>query len=270
MTLKALFFDVDGTLADTEARGHLPAYNRAFRELGLEWQWSTSFYRKLLALPGGGRERLRHFVSHYGASLKSFDRTAERDRESFVATLHEAKSRHFQRLVEEGSVPPRSGVRRLMREADASGLRIAIVTNASRRTLEPILLHVLGEGLRGCIELIVSGEDATRKKPAPDLYRRALELMSLAPEETVAIEDSAMGVEAARAAGIAAMVTVNAYTSHERFPGAALVTDGLGEPDSPFKVITGDAGTHRWVSVRLLRQICARQSQDTEGRQAVR
>lgn len=263
MTLKALFFDVDGTLADTEAQGHLPAYNRAFRELGLEWRWSPSFYRKLLVLPGGGRERLRHFVTRYRPPLGYFGKLAARDRESFVATVHEAKSRHFRHLVEEGLVPLRSGVRRLIREADARGLRIAIVTNASRRTLEPILLYVLGAELRSRIERVVCGEDVAWKKPAPDLYLRALELMALAPDEAVAIEDSAMGLGAARAAGVQALVTVNSYTSHETFPGAALVVDGLGEPQAPFRVISGEAGSHGWVSVELLEWICARQSRET-------
>ena len=64
MPLQALLFDVDGTLADTERDGHRPAFNAAFREFGLDWDWNVPLYGKLLAVTGG-KERMKHYVDTY-------------------------------------------------------------------------------------------------------------------------------------------------------------------------------------------------------------
>lgn len=255
MTLRALLFDVDGTLADTEPHGHLPAYNRAFRELGLTWRWSARLYRELLLLPTG-RERLHHFLERYHPPLGRY--AAEPDPDRLVRAVHAAKSRHFQYLVEKGHVPLRTGVRRLVQEAAQAGLLIAIVTNASHETLEPLLLHVVGERLRDSVSAVISGDEVVRRKPAPDLYLEALRVLGLSPTDCVAVEDSAMGLMAARGAGLRTLVTVNDFTADQVFPDAALVVDGLGEPNAPFEVIAGCAGDHHWVSIDLLRELCDR------------
>src|SRR5699024_6499851 len=196
MNLKALLFDVDGTLADTEKHGHLPAYNRAFRDLDLDWKWSRKLYRDLLELPGG-RERIEHYVEHYRPNLGKHEDKAGADRAAWVKSVHERKSCRFRERLETGRVPLREGVERLMTQAHEAGLHIAIVTNASRATLEPFLRFALDERLRRRIETIVSGEQVERKKPAPDIYRKACETIGCHPQECVAIEDSAMGLEAA-------------------------------------------------------------------------
>ena len=60
-TLKSLLFDVDGTIADTERDGHRIAFNQAFVDADLDWNWSVSLYGELLAV-SGGKERLRYFI----------------------------------------------------------------------------------------------------------------------------------------------------------------------------------------------------------------
>ncbi len=238
MTLRALLFDLDGTLADTERLGHRPAYNRAFRKLGLSFRWGPKLYRKLLR-KAGGQERLLHYLERYEPELGEHRGAVEADPRGWTQQVHALKSRYFRRLVRHGRVPLRPGVARLMTEARGAGLRLAIVTSASRATLKPILRHSLGAELVEQFDVLVCGEDVPHKKPAPDLYLLALARLDLAPRECVAIEDSEMGVAAAVAAGIATIVTTNANTAHEDFDQAQLVVDTLGEPDAPATVLQG-------------------------------
>lgn len=253
MTLRALLFDLDGTLADTERLGHRPAYNRAFKKLGLSFRWGPKLYRKLLKQPGG-QERLLHYLKRYQPELGEHQAAAAADPQAWTRSVHDLKSRYFRRLVRRGRVPLRPGVARLMQEARSAGLRLAIVTSASRATLKPILRHSLGAALMQEIELLVCGEDVAHKKPAPDLYHLALARMDLAPRECVAIEDSAMGLAAATAAGVPTVITPNDNTLHESFDQALLVLDTLGEPGAPATVLQGslDGG---YVTVDGLRRL---------------
>lgn len=237
MQLKALLFDVDGTLADTEPQGHLPAYNQAFKDLGLSWNWSAELYRRELLLLPGGRERIRHFLLRHRPPLGAHADIAERDLDGFVNQIHAAKSRRFRRLVESGQVTLRPGVRRLIEDADVQGLKLALVTNASERSLKPFLNYTLGQDLLDRFDFIVSGEQVENKKPAPDLYLRAMERLDLKADHCLAIEDSAMGLCAAAAAGLNVLVTVNDDTREQDFEVATAVVSGLGEPEKPWSII---------------------------------
>lgn len=254
MTLRALLLDVDGTLADTESRGHLPAWNRAFRDLQLDWQWSPELYRDLLTQPGG-RERVEHYIDHYKPNLGSHGDRARADRAAWIKSVHERKSCRFRERLESGEVPLRDGVERLMTQAHAAGIRIAIVTNASCASLEPFLHYALGSRLHGFVHAIISGEQVARKKPAPDIYRRACAAVDCAPHECVTIEDSAMGLQAAYAAGVPAVVTLNADTDVRRLGKAALVVDSLGEPDKPVQVIKSPGFALDYVDVAVLQRL---------------
>jgi HAD superfamily hydrolase (TIGR01509 family) len=255
MTLRALLFDLDGTVADTERLGHRPAYNRAFKKLGLPFRWGPKLYRKLLRHTGG-RERLQHYLKHYQPELGEQRQAAEGDPQAWIQAVHALKSRYFRRIVRRGRVPLRPGVARLMAEAKAEGLRLAIVTSASRATLKPILRHTLGPELVKQFDVLVCGEDVQHKKPAPDLYALALLRLDLSPPQCVAIEDSEMGVAAAVAAGVATVVTINDNTVHEDFDRAQLVVDTLGEPDAPATALHGDLGGP-CVTVKTLRKLLA-------------
>jgi HAD superfamily hydrolase (TIGR01509 family) len=256
MSLRAILFDLDGTLADTERLGHRPAYNRAFRKLGLSFRWGPKLYRKLLSQPGG-QERLLHYLKRYQPELGDHKVAADTDAQAWARSVHELKSRYFRRLVRRGAVPLRPGVARVIGEARASGMRVAIVTSASRATLKPLLRHTLGAALAQDIEVTVCGEDVTQKKPAPDLYLLALARLDLAPRDCVAIEDSAAGLAAASAAGIATVITTNDNTAHEAFDRALLVLDTLGEPGAPPTVLAG-ALDGECVTLETLRTLTAR------------
>ncbi|HUP91965.1 MAG TPA: HAD-IA family hydrolase [Solimonas sp.] len=256
MTLRAVLFDVDGTLADTEALGHRPAYNRAFRELGLSFRWGPKLYRKLLKQPGG-RERLRFFFETYRPHVGEHQGEVDANLDAWVCRVHELKSRYFRRYMRHGRVPLRAGIARVMREAHEAGVSLAIVTNASRRTLEPVLKYSLGPELAAEVAVIASGEEVHNKKPAPDLYRLAIQRLGVQPHECIALEDSEMGLQSAAAAGVQAVVTVNSDTFQQDFSKAALVVSSLGEPGAPTRVIKGELSGHGWVTIDTLRSVCA-------------
>lgn len=245
--LTALVFDVDGTLADTE-RAHLEAFNEAFARAGLPWRWSVPLYTELLAVTGG-KERIRHYIDrHLGAF------SAPGDLDVFIAGLHREKTRVYVDISEQGRLGLRPGVARLLREAKAAGLRLAIATTTTPANVTALLESALGRGASAMFDYIGAGDVVPRKKPAPDIYLHVLEVLGLDPAACLAFEDSEGGLRAARAAGLATLVTVNDFTRHHDFSGAALVLDHLGEPDLPFSVLAGEADGP-CVDVALLRRL---------------
>lgn len=253
---KALIFDVDGTLADTERDGHRPAFNRAFAEAGLDWVWDEQLYGELLAV-AGGKERVRHFMEREGLQPPPGQHV-----DAFIAGLHRVKTQHYLSLLETGAIPLRPGVLRLLREARGAGIRLAIATTTTPENVE-MLLDQSGEpGLRGWFEVIAAGEIVSLKKPAPDIYDLVFDRLGLTADDCVAIEDSDNGAASALAAGIRALVvTINGYTLGQDFSRAALVVDTLGEPDAPAHTLSGDLGGNPCVDLavldRVYRSLCS-------------
>lgn len=233
--LQALLFDVDGTLADTERDGHRVAFNLAFRDAGLDWDWDVALYAKLLAVTGG-KERIRYYLEHF-----STDFTAPADLEGFIAGLHQAKTKHYTALLAEGLIPLRSGVERLLHESRDAGLRLAIATTTTPANVEALLTRNLGAESMQWFEVIAAGDIVPAKKPAPDIYHYALQELDLPAKACLAFEDSANGIHATLGANLKTIITVNNYTRDDDFTGAVLVLDQFGEPDSPCKVLSGDA-----------------------------
>jgi beta-phosphoglucomutase-like phosphatase (HAD superfamily) len=224
-TLQALIFDVDGTLADTERDGHRVAFNLAFAEHGLDWDWDEELYGELLTVTGG-KERIRHFVEHHAADV------AQRpDFNALVATLHATKTEHYVRLVASGQLPLRPGIARLIDDARASGLRLAIATTTTPENVEALLGATLAPDAMTWFEVIGAGDVVPAKKPAPDIYHWVLEHLGLAPDACLALEDSENGLAASLGAGIPTLITENAYTRGQNFSGALAVLPDLGEVD---------------------------------------
>ncbi|WP_226402056.1 HAD family hydrolase [Ferribacterium limneticum] len=224
-TLHALIFDVDGTLADTERDGHRPAFNHAFADLGLDWHWDETLYGQLLAITGG-KERIRHYAEHYAPDI-----AARPEFDGLVRDLHAAKTRHYLRLVESASLPLRPGVAALIQHARQRGLRLAIATTTTPENVTALLHATLGPDAPGWFEVIGAGDVVPNKKPAPDIYRWVLDRLALPAANCLAIEDSANGLRAARAAGLRCLVTPNDYTASEDFSGAWQVLADLREVD---------------------------------------
>lgn len=221
MALEALIFDVDGTLAETE-EAHRRAFNDAFQAAGLDWHWNPDLYLHLLAV-AGSRERIRHYVR-----TTHPQRCDDPHLDELIAAVHADKTRRYAERVAAGEVRLRPGVRRVLDEAQAAGLRLAIATSTGLQNVLALLDATLGPGGRARFEVIGAGEQTAAKKPAPDIYRWVLQQLALPPGACLAIEDSGNGLRAAMTAGIATVITKSTYSQHDDFSGAAMVIDGVG------------------------------------------
>jgi HAD superfamily hydrolase (TIGR01509 family) len=219
--LKALLWDVDGTLAETERDGHRVAFNRAFEALGLPWRWDEARYGELLRVTGG-RERLLHDMA-----TRSDAPPLGGQREALARELHQRKNRFYAEIVGTGALALRPGVADLIDEAWASGLRQGIVTTTSRANVEALLARPFGPRWAEHFAVVVCGEDVARKKPDPEAYLRALAALRLPPLQALAIEDSPGGVAAARAAAVPVMVTLSHYFADAIIDGAIAIGPGL-------------------------------------------
>lgn len=246
--LKALIFDVDGTLCATEEL-HRRAFNETFHVFGLGWHWDKALYRNLLRVTGG-KERIAHYVRSHCPALERSGRLPE-----LVRHVHAYKTATYTDFIKGGTPPAceanhskkapvlslRRGVERLIREGRRAGTRLAIATTTSLPNVVALLEATLGGEAIDWFDAICAGDSVPRKKPAPDVYEHALGRLGIPLGQCVAIEDSTHGLTSAVTAGIATVVTPSDYTHDQDFSGARLVVDHLGDPEAPCTVIRGDA-----------------------------
>ena len=249
--VRAVLFDVDGTLADTERDGHRLAFNAAFEEFSLDWEWDVELYGELLAITGG-KERILHYVEKYVPAELN-----KSGLDSWIASLHKAKTRHYVALLESGKIPLRPGVGRLIQHLRDSKIKIAIATTTTPENVTALLKSTLGEDSPGWFDVIGAGDIVPGKKPEPDIYLWVLERLGLPAHQCIAIEDSENGIKASLAAGLDTIVTVNDYTRSQDFSGARLQLSDLGEPTQPFTVLEGNAHGAGWVDAELLLKLKA-------------
>lgn len=225
--LKALLWDVDGTLAETERDGHRAAFNDAFAAMGLPWHWSVDRYGELLTTSGGLERLLRDLAGRDDAPRAACERLA------LARELHRRKNAAYVRRIGGGAIALRPGVRRLMQQAREAGARLAIATTTGRANVDALLAPHLGAAWHEGFAAIVCAEQAPLKKPHPQVYELALRGLGMPASDTLAIEDSPQGVASARAAGVAVLLTRSAYFAACDGTGAIAVHDDLATVQWP-------------------------------------
>jgi len=249
---RALLWDVDGTLAETELQGHRRAFNGALADEGFPWRWDVQTYLGLLRV-SGGRERLRAFLRQHQQDVS----------EQQIERLQRRKQSRYDALMRSGAVGLRPGVARLIGAARAAGLHQAIVTTSGRASVRA-LLDGAGAGLHDAFSFWICGEDVQRKKPDPQGYQQAIERLQLDPGAILAIEDSRNGLQAATAAGLACLVTLSDSSrweagprGDEGFEAALAVLDGLGDARCPLRSHRGPPCPGGQVTVSWLQRLSA-------------
>jgi HAD superfamily hydrolase (TIGR01509 family) len=223
MTIKAIFFDQDGVIIDTERDGHRVAFNDTFKHMGFDTEWDVEYYHELLQV-GGGKERMRHHLKTYGFG----EDIPEDEVDDLIKKMHAYKTDRFIELIESGSLPLRPGIHRFMKKAVEAGLILTVTTTSNERAAHAIAYNVL-EDIP--FKYVLAGDIVSKKKPDPAIYHLALEKTGFKPEECLVIEDSRNGILAAKAAGIRVIATSNFYTEREDLSDADIIVTNLGDPD---------------------------------------
>ena len=221
MKLEALIFDVDGTLADTEL-AHLAAFNQAFAQEGIGWQWDVPLYTQLLEV-SGGKERMLHYWKQVRPDVTDLGNRVQ----ATIARLHELKTAAYEQAVRDGAVQLRPGVLKLIEAAHAEGLRLAIATTTSAVNIVALLRRAIGPDWQRFFTVVEDASTAPRKKPDPMVYQQTLARLAVPAAACLAFEDSANGLMAARTAKLATIVTPNDFTAHHDFAGALRVLPDL-------------------------------------------
>jgi len=227
--MKALIFDCDGVLVDTERDGHRVAFNQAFAQMGLDVEWDVALYGRLLKI-AGGKERMRGYFEDRG-----WPEGAD-DRDELIKRLHALKTDLYMQIIESGQLPLRSGVCRLVDEAIADNMPLAVGSTSNERSVNLVVEKLLGAQRKARFQAILAGDVVSRKKPDPEIYELAKQRLGLQGQDCVVVEDSRNGLLAAKAAGMLCLVTTNAYTEDEEFTEADRIVPELGDP--PGQVVT--------------------------------
>lgn len=220
---KALIFDCDGVLVDTERDAHRPGFNLAFKEFGIDAEWSVDLYARLL-LTAGGKERMVVYFNEFGWPEEQVARFGGKD--ELILALHKEKTRLTSDIVKD--LPVRPGVLRIIDEAIAAGVRLGVCTTSNPKFIDAVL-DLFGPERKAAFEFVHAGDVVPKKKPAPDIYLLALETLGLPASDCMVVEDSRNGLLAATGAGIPTLITTSTYTAEEDFTGAARIVPELGD-----------------------------------------
>ena len=229
MTIKAIFFDQDGVIIDTERDGHRVAFNETFKHYGYDFEWDVDYYHELLQV-AGGKERMKHHMHTKGFGVE----VKPEDEDELIKEMHKYKTQTFVELIQSGKLPLRPGVKRFMQEGMDAGLTLGVCTTSNVKSAQAVAYNILKDIK---FEFVLAGDMVKVKKPDPEIYNMALERTGLKPDEVVVIEDSRNGVLAAKAAGLYIVATTNGYTENEDLSDSDIIVTTLGDPDGEHGVL---------------------------------
>ena len=243
--LKAVFWDLDGTIADTELCGHRVAFNLAFKDFDLDWYWEEDKYLSLLTISGGFNR-----IIHYRNEIKS-DLS-----DSQCTKIQLQKRSHYKNLIQSGKIKVRDGVLRLINELCHNNIEQYIVTTSGRDSLDPFLNSSLSSHFK-FFSGTVTYEDVSNHKPFPDAYQLALKLSKQSNDNCIAIEDSKIGVESAKAANLNCLLTLPPWARSTKniTRKANACVDSLGNEDNPSSLIYGMELTNKYVDFEYITNI---------------
>jgi HAD superfamily hydrolase (TIGR01509 family) len=233
--IKAVFFDQDGVIIDTEKDGHRVSFNMTFKEFGFTDEWSVDYYHELLQI-AGGKERMKHHLQTKGFSKP----VPTEEVDELIKAMHKRKTALFVELIETGKLPLRPGIHRFMKEAKDAGLKVGICTTSNEQAAKAITEKILSDIK---FDIVLAGDVVSNKKPDPEIYNLALSKTGLKPDEVIVVEDSKNGVISAKAAHTNVVVTTNSYTEKEDVNSGDIIVTCLGDPDGEKGHLTkGGAG----------------------------
>lgn len=253
MSIKALIFDVDGTIADTEET-HRQAFNAAFLEHGLRWEWSRGEYAELLRT-SGGKERLAVYIDSLAAAPQEKTRL-----KGMLRLIHASKTRIYGELIADGRAPLRPGVARLIGEARAAGLRLGIASTTTSANVSALIGAQFGADAWNWFEALACGDVVSQKKPAPDIYVRVLGMLRLPAQACVAFEDSVNGLKSAKAAGLYTVITPTQWSAGQDFRSADVILAGLGDANAPLAGADAQLAGGPYLTLERLQQLHAARS----------
>jgi len=228
--MKALIFDCDGVIAETEKDGHRVSFNRAFKEMGINAEWSVEEYQELLKT-AGGKERMKVYFDKHSSMLGG-----EGSDERLIMALHKRKTEIFMEMCAKGEMPVRYGIKRLINEAHENGILLVVCSTSNEKSVETLIKSSLGEKEYHYFSGIFAGDIVKNKKPAPDIYNMVKDKFKLNGEECFVVEDNRNGLLAAKGAGMYCVVTISFYSHDEYFKEADLVVSTLGDPGIPASI----------------------------------
>jgi HAD superfamily hydrolase (TIGR01509 family) len=220
--VKAIIFDCDGVLVDTERDGHRVAFNLAFKAMGIDAEWDVPLYGELLKV-AGGKERMRAYFDRFG-----WPEGRAESRDDMILALHKKKTAIFVDLINGGELPLRPGIRRIVQEAAAAGVKLGVCTTSAFESIDGVL-NLLGPELKAKFDFVHAGDVVKKKKPDPEIYELAKQSLGLPVHECIVIEDSRNGLLAATGAGLPTVITTSTYTTEEDFKEAVIVVPELGD-----------------------------------------
>ena len=225
--LEGVYWDLDGTIANTELEAHLPAFNNAFIELGIDWNWDINKYIQLLRI-NGGKNRIAYYSKLINDPLS----------DDLIIKIHEKKQFHYLEIVKKNCVNLKTGVLRLINELHRKEVRQFIVTSSSRKQVD-LLIEYLFNGFNP-FDFIIASEDVELKKPNSFPYLKAVQLSGIEKNNSVVFEDSNPGLQSSLAAKLPTIfVPSNIPIVLDENIKLDCILDNLGDENNVANVIKG-------------------------------
>ena len=238
--LEGVYWDLDGTIANTELEAHLPAFNLAFCEFGIDWNWSINNYIQLLRI-NGGKKRIAYYSKTINHQLS----------DDLIFKIHEKKQHYYLELIKENCVNFKTGVFRLINELHRKKIRQFVVTSSSRVQVD-LLVKYLFNGFNP-FEFIIASEDVELKKPNPLPYLKAIQLSGINKNNSIVFEDSNPGLKSSLAANLPTIfVPSNIPIVLEENIKLDCILDSLGDQNNVANVIKGPKLKKSYIDYNFL------------------